>query len=147
MVSSTLVSFSRSRFRTDSLSLSLLFSRSHAVDCEWPGDEGVGACSNCFFSYSLVSLVGSCSSNFKRNLIPPSNLFFLFLPFVATVRSLDSTSTEPTLGQLLPLLPHPTTTQRRRTNTHSVSPTSSLPILLPVPFDFRLTLQITLVFE
>ncbi|KAL7417858.1 hypothetical protein BDY24DRAFT_1727 [Mrakia frigida] len=27
--------------------------RSHAVDCEWPGDEGVGACSNCFFSYSL----------------------------------------------------------------------------------------------
>lgn len=41
---------------TLALPLSLSSSRSHAVDCEWPGDEGVGACSNCFFSYSLVSL-------------------------------------------------------------------------------------------
>ncbi|CED83664.1 hypothetical protein [Phaffia rhodozyma] len=59
----------------------------HRVECSWPGEDGAGACSNCFFSYSLCSIVQPASLDHS---IRPT------LESIPSTDSLDAFKLEPT---------------------------------------------------
>lgn len=125
------------------------FSRSHAVDCEWPGDEGVGACSNCFFSYSLVSLEHLLSSLHEHR-FEHRNRISTCQPspsFCSAVRRIHSSRPEATLRKqrLLAICYRRTGTPRRRTDANPISATwAGIPFLLQLLLLFLPRLRTTL---